>query len=83
MTENEFLEIVLNRYEHSKDYESDIAKRYNANKTDVSQLLQLCGFSYGKRTNTAISDIDTLLKNKKINHLCKKILANSPQKSQP
>lgn len=69
---------IVNSYASHKSIQSDIAKKYNASRTDISNLLQYCGFKNSKIIPGANINVNQLINRKEIRELCQKILDGMP-----
>lgn len=80
MTAKNILKDIIENYEPRKEWQSDIANRYQTSSSIISELLQECGFRRGKLSNGKAVDIEEIWQNPEVQRLCKKIQIDNANK---
>lgn len=73
MTNKEILQDILESYRSNSEWQSEIAERYNVDKSVISNLLQIGGFHHHKHNDSESIDIDLLSQNPEVQRICGKI----------
>ena len=73
MTSLDILENILKHYDSRQEWQKEIAERFHVSQSDISRLLQECGYHNGKFTDGISVDINTAWQNPKVKEICEKI----------